>query len=158
MPPRTPSCKMHDTLSSQFAPSLYTFLLLPLENNRQAHERQHHSLEPRIFGQQNSNVTHKGNVTDHTSYDICLAVQEVLASSVEFGIVCCVVVAFCEELKGRCFRSVFHNYISQMLYPSSKRRSKNSPTTTTKPSNHPMHNRNILAPNIIHHHFSHFCI
>jgi hypothetical protein len=29
-----------------------------------------------------------------------------LASGVEFGVVCCVVVAFCEELEGRCFGTV----------------------------------------------------
>jgi hypothetical protein len=61
---------MHDTLSAPFA------LLLSLENDRQAHERQHHSLEPRILSQQNSNVSHKGNVTDHTTHDIFFAVQE----------------------------------------------------------------------------------
>jgi hypothetical protein len=87
-------------------------LLLPLENNSQAHKRQHHSLEPRVLGQQNSNVTHKRNVTDHTTHDVCLAGQEVLASGVEFGVVCCVVVAFCEELEGRCFGTVFESRLA----------------------------------------------
>jgi hypothetical protein len=101
-------CTIRFPLSSHFAPSMNTFLLLSLEDHRQAHEGQHDSLEPRVFSQQNSNITHKRNVAHHTTHDIFFAVQEILASSVEFGIVCCVVVAFCEELERRCFRSVFH--------------------------------------------------
>ena len=81
-------------------------MLLPLEDHRQAHERQHYSLEPRVLGQQNSNITHEGNVADHTTHNIGLAVQEVLATRVEFSIVCCVVVAFGQELEGRCFGTV----------------------------------------------------
>jgi hypothetical protein len=97
---------MHDTLPS--LPSLLSSsTLLPLEHNGQAHKRQHYSLEPRVFGQQDGNVTHKRNVTDNTTHDVCLAGQEILASGVEFGVVCCVVVAFCEELEGRCFGTVF---------------------------------------------------
>jgi hypothetical protein len=39
-----------------------------------------------------------------------------------------------------------------------RRRSKNIPTTTTKPPNNPMHDGNILALYIIHHNLSYFCI
>jgi hypothetical protein len=38
------------------------------------------------------------------------------------------------------------------------KKSDNIPTATTKPPNNPMHNRNILALNIIHHNLSNFCI
>jgi hypothetical protein len=73
-------------------------VLLPLEHDRQAHKGQHDGLEPRVFGQQDGDVAHKRDVAHHTTHDIGLAVQKALASGVEFGVVCRVVVAFGQEL------------------------------------------------------------
>lgn len=131
----------------------------PLEDDRQAHERQHHSLEPRVLGQQDGNVAHERNVADYAANNICLAVQEVLTSGVELGVVCCIVVTLGQELEGRCLGSVSHIFVSISSYELKEQGEKRDiPATTTEPPDNSMHDRDVLAPNIVHHHLSNLCI
>jgi hypothetical protein len=55
-----------------------------------------------VFAQQNCDVSDEGNEADYAANDVFFAVQERLAGSVEFGVVCDVVVALCEQAE-RCF-------------------------------------------------------
>jgi hypothetical protein len=76
--------------------------LFPLQYHHQTHYPQHDLLQPWVFAQQNCDVSDEGNEADYAANDIFFAVQERLAGSVEFGVVCDVVVTLCEEAEG-CF-------------------------------------------------------
>ena len=75
-----------------------TSVLLPLQNNRESHEPEHGRLQPGVFAQEDGHVSHKRHVSQHTSNNILLAVEEALAARVKLCVVCGVVVALCQEL------------------------------------------------------------
>jgi hypothetical protein len=54
-----------------------------------------------VLAQKNRDVSDEGNEADHAANDVFFAVQKRLAGSVEFGVVCDVVVTLCEEAEGR---------------------------------------------------------
>jgi len=89
---------------AQCRAALYS-LLFPLQHHHQTHHAQHSLLEPRVLTQQNGNVAHKRYESNHAPNHVFFAVEEGLARGVEFGVVCEVVVAFCEEAEG-CFAGV----------------------------------------------------
>ena len=81
-------------------PSLIPLRLLALQHHHQPHYAQHGLFQPRVLAQQNRDVADKGNEADHAADDVLFAVQVGLARGVELGVVCEVVVAFCEEAEG----------------------------------------------------------
>lgn len=135
--------------------SLFLHGLFSLEHDGQSHKRQHDRLEPGVLGQQNGNVTDVGHETDHAAHDVVFAVEKGLAAGIEFRVVCAVVVAFCQELEGWCRSAIHHVSIS----PSIKTEKRaNSPFTTTKPPNNPVHNGDVLALDIIHDDLADLCV
>jgi hypothetical protein len=75
-------------------------LLFPLQHHHDSHYTQHDLFQPRVLAQQNGNVSDKGDESDNAADDVFFAVEERLAGRVEFGIVCDIVVTFCEEAEG----------------------------------------------------------
>jgi hypothetical protein len=58
-----------------------------------------------VLAQQNGNVSNKRYEANDTSNDVFFTVKEELAASVEFRVVCKVVVTLCEEAERRFTRS-----------------------------------------------------
>jgi hypothetical protein len=75
-----------------------TSVLLPLQNHRERHESEHGRLQPGVFAEENGHVAHKRHISQHTSNNILLAVEEALAARVKLCVVCSVVVTLCQEL------------------------------------------------------------
>lgn len=63
-------------------------VLLPLQHHHDTHYTQHDLFQPWVLAQQNGNISNKGYEADYASYDIFFAVEEGLASGIEFGVVC----------------------------------------------------------------------
>jgi hypothetical protein len=66
------------------------------QDDRDAHQPQHEEFEPGMLAQSYRYVSHSRDVSPDTAYNVFFSVQVSLASSVEFGVVSNVVVAFCE--------------------------------------------------------------
>ena len=111
-----------------------------------------------MLTQHDRNIAYERNICHHATDNI-FALQVILSSGVELRIVCGVVVAFREEL---CFFSVYRlaNFPSAIpsANPSSSSRAtekKGGNPPNSKLPNNPMHNRDILPLNIIHHNLPH---
>ena len=85
-------------LTSQRNKTQHSFSF-PLQHNHESHQTQRRRFEPRMLRQQYCDVTYERHVTHDAPYDVFFSVEVVLASSVEFRVVCKVVVAFCEEFE-----------------------------------------------------------
>lgn len=75
-------------------------LLLPLQHHDQTHDSQHHRLQPRVFGENNRNVTDKRYVCEDTADDV-FAHEEVLALGIQLLVGAGVVVALRKEFRFR---------------------------------------------------------
>ena len=72
-------------------------ILLPLGDHHQAHHSQHEHLQPRMLTEQDRNIAHIGDVSDHGPNDLSLPIEVVLVAGIEIDIVGWVIVAFRQE-------------------------------------------------------------
>jgi hypothetical protein len=91
-------------------------ILLPLQDHRKGHEREHSRLQPRVLAQKNGHVAHKRHETQHATDNVLLAVEETLAACVELSVICRVVVALCQKLQ-RCASVMSHCQQSRLQTP-----------------------------------------
>jgi hypothetical protein len=75
--------------------------LLALQYHHQTHYTKHGLFQPRVFTQQDRDVSDKGDEPDNAADDVLLAVQVGLTRGVELGVVREVVVTFREEAERR---------------------------------------------------------
>jgi hypothetical protein len=72
-----------------------------LQYHHNAHDSQHHRLQPWVLAEHDGHVTHSGDVSSYTANDVFFLGQVALAACVKFCVVCDIVVAFCEEFRCR---------------------------------------------------------
>ncbi len=77
--------------------SVSLIVSFPLQNHSQAHDPQHHGLQPRMLTQHNGHISYAWYVPSDTPNDILFAVEIALSASVEFRIISHVIIAFCQE-------------------------------------------------------------
>jgi hypothetical protein len=124
-----------------------------------------------VLTQQDCDISDEWNEANYASNDIFFAVQEGLARGVELGVVRDIVIALGEQAEG-CFAANMLARIhacrpmeSRKLRPS---RSQHLPqeqerhwevdSPSTVSPHHAMHDRNILALDVVHHDLTHLCI
>ena len=109
-----------------------------------------------MLAQQDGDVSNKGNEADHAANHVLLAGKERLALGVELGIVCEVVVTLGEKAEGRLAAIV--SALTASCNVALLRESHSALVTkrnvhllSTVPPHYPVHDRNILALNIVNH-------
>lgn len=125
--------------------------LFPLQHHRKRHEDHHRRLQPRVFAQQNCHVSHERDISDHTPHNILAPVQVILPTRIKLRVISGIVISLREKLQRRSPVIPSSQHTPPRFTPSICCRYSPSP----KPSNNPMHNRNILPTHIIHHNLAH---
>jgi hypothetical protein len=75
--------------------------LLPLQNHQQPHNTQHNALQPRMLTEQNGDISHKRDITNHAPNHLLLPVQIELVARVQLSVIRVVVVALGEQVERR---------------------------------------------------------
>jgi hypothetical protein len=139
-----------EPVSFQSKPSLFS-----LQNHHQTHYPQHDLLQPWVLAQQDGDVSNKGNEADHAANHVLLAVEERLALGVELGIVCEVVVTLGEKTEGRLttiLSALTISYSIALLRAfHSTLDTENVHLLSAVPPHYPVHDRDILALDIVDH-------